>query len=174
MHASPFHLNLLCAWLGILLGFLSGMAFGLFFHRENWLGGYASFQRRMYRLGHISFFGLAIVNFMFYLTAQQLAIAHPASETTDLASTAFILGAISMPVCCLLTAHFPGARLLFSIPVLSLLVGGVLTLVVIIRGVSPPASPDFKSESRKQTFEKPTKQSSFPSFSSVQFTKGQP
>src|SRR5206468_12363049 len=53
-------LNLLAAWSGILLGFISGLVFGLFFHREGWLGGYSSFKRRLYRLGHISFFGLAV------------------------------------------------------------------------------------------------------------------
>jgi hypothetical protein len=59
------HANLTLAWLWILLGFVSGMVLGLFFHRENWLGGYGSFQRRMYRLGHISFFGLGAVNALF-------------------------------------------------------------------------------------------------------------
>ncbi len=37
------NLNLFLAWLWILLGFVSGMVLGLFFHRENWLGGYGSF-----------------------------------------------------------------------------------------------------------------------------------
>ena len=42
--------NLFLAWLWILLGFVTGMVLGLFFHHENWLGGYGSFKRRMYRL----------------------------------------------------------------------------------------------------------------------------
>ena len=37
--------------------------------REDWLGGYGSFKRRLYRLAHISFFGLAIVNLMFCFVA---------------------------------------------------------------------------------------------------------
>ena len=64
------NLNLLIAWLWILLGFGSGMIQGLFFHDEHWLGGYASFRRRMYRLAHISFFGLGAVNLLFCLTVQ--------------------------------------------------------------------------------------------------------
>lgn len=40
--------NLLLAWLWILPGFVSGMLPRMFFHRENWLGGYASIKRRMY------------------------------------------------------------------------------------------------------------------------------
>lgn len=121
--------NLLAAWIGILLGFLSGLALGLCFHRENWLGGYGSFKRRLYRLAHISLFGLGAVNLFFYLTARTLA---PDSALT-LASSAFILGAITMPVCCVLMAHFPTTRMLFALPVFSLLTGGVLTLVEVAK-----------------------------------------
>src|SRR6476646_8665042 len=61
-------INLAFAWCWIVVGFLSGMVQGLSFHREDWLGGYASFRRRLYRLAHISFFGLGAVNLFFYLT----------------------------------------------------------------------------------------------------------
>jgi len=118
-------INLLVAWVGMLLGFLSGLALGLFFHREDWLGGYGSFTRRLYRLGHISFFGLGAVNFFFYFTARAL----PAGTLLSLASSAFIAGAVTMPVCCLIMAHFPNTRSLFALPVLSLVTGGALTLV---------------------------------------------
>jgi hypothetical protein len=63
-------LNLQLAWLWIFLGFLSGSLLGLGFHRENRLGGYASHKQRLYRLGHISFFGLALMNLMFYFTVR--------------------------------------------------------------------------------------------------------
>jgi hypothetical protein len=118
-------INLLAAWLGMLLGFLSGFALGLGFHRENWLGGYGSFTRRLYRLAHISFFGLGAVNFFFYFTAHTL----PASTLLMAASSAFIAGAITMPVCCIIMAHFPNTRSLFALPVLSLVTGGTLTLI---------------------------------------------
>jgi hypothetical protein len=120
-------INLLAAWVGVLLGFLSGSALGLFFHREDWLGGYGSFTRRLYRLAHISFFGLGAVNFFFYFTAHAL----PVSTLMSLASSAFIAGAITMPVCCLIMAHFPNTRSLFALPVLSLVTGGTLTLLEI-------------------------------------------
>jgi hypothetical protein len=118
-------INLLAAWVGMLLGFLSGLALGLFFHREDWLGGYGSFTRRLYRLAHISFFGLGAVNFFFYFTAR----AMPASTVLAVASSAFIAGAITMPVCCLIMAHFPNTRSLFALPVLSLVTGGALTIM---------------------------------------------
>ncbi len=117
--------NLILAWLWILLGFVSGMVLGLFFHGENWLGGYASLKRRMYRLGHISFFGLGVVNFIFALTVQNLSSVGPLAS---LASLAFIVGAITMPLCCVVMAHFPKAHLIFAVPVISLIAGGSLTL----------------------------------------------
>jgi hypothetical protein len=119
-------INLIAAWVGILLGFLSGLALGLFFHRDDWLGGYGSFKRRLYRLAHISFFGLGAVNLLFYFTAQNFSTLAPA---VSVASAAFIAGAISMPLCCIVMAHFPKTRMLFAVPVLSLVLGGILTLV---------------------------------------------
>jgi len=38
-----------------------------------------------------------------------------------------------MPVCCLLMAHFPRSIPLFSVPVLSLLMGGLLTTIAVAR-----------------------------------------
>lgn len=122
-------INLLAAWVGILLGFLSGFALGLGFHRENWLGGYGSFTRRLYRLAHISLFGLGAVNLFFYFTARVL----PASTMLSLSSSAFITGAITMPICCLIMAHFPNTRMLFALPVVSLVSGGILTLLEVIK-----------------------------------------
>ena len=125
-----FHFNLLIAWLWILFGFISGMVLGMFFHGENWLGGYGSFKRRMYRLGHISFFGLGIVNLLFCLTAQTFSLA---GSFVAGASWAFIAGAISMPLCCLVMAHFPKAHLIFAVPVISLIAGGVLIFMEVIK-----------------------------------------
>jgi len=120
--------NLFLAWLWILLGFVTGMVLGLFFHHENWLGGYGSFKRRMYRLGHISFFGLGAVNLLFFFTAQNEL---PAGPLTVFASWGFIIGAIAMPICCVVMAHFPRAHLVFAVPVVSLILGGALTLILL-------------------------------------------
>ena len=130
MKTEAMQINLWLAWLWILPGFLSGMVLGMFFHGENWLGGYASFKRRMYRLGHISFFGLGAVNLLFCLTAQNFSLAGP---LIHYASLAFIIGAIAMPVCCVVMAHFPKAHMIFSVPVVSLITGAVLTLMEIIK-----------------------------------------
>jgi hypothetical protein len=122
--------NLFLAWLWILLGFISGMVLGMFFHRENWLGGYGSFKRRMYRLGHISFFGLGAVNLLFCLTVQNFALVGP---LIHFASLAFITGAIAMPLCCVVMAHFPKAHMIFAVPVVSLITGGMLVFLEVIK-----------------------------------------
>lgn len=121
--------NLILAWTWILLGFVSGMVMGLFFHQPDWLGGYGNHQRRLYRLGHISFFGLGAVNLFFALTVHVFAVTGPWIET---ASVAFIIGAVTMPICCVLMAHFKWAQNLFAVPVLSLLTGGTLMLKELI------------------------------------------
>jgi len=124
------NLNLFLAWLWILLGFVSGMLLGMFFHGENWLGGYASFKRRMYRLGHISFFGLGAVNLLFCLTVRNFSLNGP---FVGIAAWAFVIGALTMPVCCVVMAHFPKAHMIFAVPVISLLTGGTLVLLEIVK-----------------------------------------
>jgi hypothetical protein len=119
--------NLIFAWLWILAGFLSGMGLGLKFQNEHWLGGYASFKRRMYRLGHISFFGLGATNLLFYLTVKDSQLTGFGSA----ASIAFIIGGASMPVCCWLIAWKAKTQALFAVPVLSLISAAILTLLEI-------------------------------------------
>lgn len=123
--ARALQFNLLIAWIWILLGFLSGAVLGTQFHREDWLGGYGSFKRRLYRLGHISFLGLAAMNLLFYFTAQSA----PLEPATALwASRGFLVGAFTMPLCCVMMAHFPKARHLFAVPVVSLVAASALTV----------------------------------------------
>lgn len=130
MRTGFLQLNLTLAWLWVFLGFASGFYLGLHFHKEDWLGGYGSRKRRLYRLGHISFFGLAIINLMFYFTARSLATT---GLPVAVASWSFIVGAVTMPVCCLIMAHRPKLRLLFAIPVSSLILAGALTLMEVIK-----------------------------------------
>src|ERR1035437_8652833 len=63
-------INIQVAWVGFLLGCLVGAIPGLFFHNSDWLGGYASWQRRMIRLAHIAFFGIGFLNLSFALTSR--------------------------------------------------------------------------------------------------------
>ena len=120
---------LVTGWSGMLGGVVSGAALGLFFHRENWMGGYASFRRRLARLGHISFFGLGFLNLLLAFTNQLFSLPErPAS----LAAGALIVGAVAMPTCCFLAAWRPSFRHLFAVPVVSVFTGIVATLVGVV------------------------------------------
>jgi hypothetical protein len=112
-------INLQAAWVGFLLGCVAGAVAGLFFHNSDWLGGYASWPRRMIRLAHIAFFGLGFINLAFALTARALGL------DAGLQSTSFLLiaGAVAMPTVCYLSAWKPIFRHLFFIPALSVTLG---------------------------------------------------
>ena len=143
MNSHLFQLNLFSAWTGILLGLTSGMIIGLYFHREGWLGGYDSLKRRMYRLAHISLFGLGAVNLMFYLTTR---VCDLNGNLLEIAAWSFLVGAVSMPVCCVIMAHTPRLHIIFAVPVISLLVGATLTLVSLPGGLSAaPVNPQLSN-----------------------------
>ena len=132
-------LNLAAAWVGILLGMAGGAALGLSFHREEWLGGYGSWRRRLLRLGHISLFGLAFVNLAFALTAQRMgwvAGGHPLQAG---ASLLLVAGAVLMPVVCGLAAWHRPLRHLFVLPVASLATGVAFVLQGLAVGLSKGA-----------------------------------
>jgi len=101
------------------LGCLAGATTGLFFHQENWLHGYNSWERRMTRLAHISFFGLGFINFMYGMTCLYLNLKF----TPDYSAYLLICGAITMPIVCYLSAFRKFFRHLFFIPVVSILSG---------------------------------------------------
>lgn len=120
--------NLIAAWAGVLIGMLSGAVMGLRFHDREYLGGYRAWPRRLVRLGHISFFGLAIINFGFFQTAGWLAEEGLAwNPLLTLASWSLVAGAIAMPTVCFLAAWRKPLRHLFFIPV-GLLIAGVFSL----------------------------------------------
>ncbi len=116
--------NLYAAWIGVFLGCAYGAIQGLFFYRADWLGGYGSWPRRMLRLGHISFFGIALINFAFAFTLGVLGI----EGGTGLSSGLLIVGAATMPLVCFLSAFKPVCRHLFFVPALSVIAAVALFL----------------------------------------------
>jgi hypothetical protein len=116
----PDRFNLVVGWTAMVAGAFSGAAIGLFFHEDGWLGGYASFPRRMLRLGHIAFFGLGMIN---VLLALSLAATQIPSAYARVASGGFALAAATMPACCFFTAWRRQFRHFFPIPVLAVIAG---------------------------------------------------
>lgn len=122
--------NLIGGWLGMLAGVLSGALVGLFFHRDDWMGGYGSYRRRLTRLGHISFFGIGLVNLAFAATAAQLRLS---GSCLRIASAALLVGAVAMPACCFLAAWRKPMRHLFPIPVAAV----AAAIIAILAGSRP-------------------------------------
>jgi hypothetical protein len=129
LNTAPLSWNLAIAWLWFLLGFASGALLGLGFDRQGWLGGYTSWQRRLYRLGHISFFGTGGINLMFFITVSAAGLSGP---MTAVAAWSFVVGALTMPIACIVAAVRPSAKPLFYIPVFALLAGGIITTLEVL------------------------------------------
>jgi hypothetical protein len=103
---------------------------GIGFLKTDWLGGYDSLRRRLYRLGHVAFFGTGILNFMFFATVLLTGLQGP---LVTAAGWAFAVGALSMPACCAAVAHRPSLKPVFAIPVVGLLSAGVLTCLEVLK-----------------------------------------
>ncbi|MCC6962002.1 MAG: hypothetical protein IT585_01980 [candidate division Zixibacteria bacterium] len=117
-------INLYTGWIGIFAACLVGMITGLFFHKEDFLGGYGSWPRRLMRLGHVALVGLGLINLAFVFTVRSFNVA----ADWELAAILLVVGTIAMPVNCYAAAFYRPARHLFFIPVLSVAVSAVITI----------------------------------------------
>lgn len=119
---------MVAGWSGMFLGLIAGASIGLFFHDESFAGGYASFRRRLMRLGHVAFFGLGILNVLYALTLDLTGVE---LRFPAVASAGLVAAAILMPTVCFLTAWRQPFRHLFAIPVVCVAV----TLVLLTEGL---------------------------------------
>jgi len=123
MNAPPHVLNWQFGWLLVLAAFATGAIMGLSFHREEFLGGYNSFRRRLVRLGHIALAALGMMNVLFAISPWPA----PGSWSAGAASLCFVVGGIAMPATCFLTAWRPGFRHVFALPVTALVLAVLFT-----------------------------------------------
>ena len=114
--------NFIAGWWLILAAFITGAAIGLGFHRENFLGGYGSFRRRLTRLGHIALAALGGLNVLYGLA--------PVPVST-IPGWLLLAGAIAMPLVCFLSAWKEPFRHLFFVPVVLLLSGVILIIYLV-------------------------------------------
>ena len=120
----PHAVNWYAGWLLVLSAFGTGAGIGLFFHREDFWGGYTSYRRRLVRLGHIAQAALGMMNVLFGLSSWPAA----SDGLSRTASVAFLVGGVSMPLVCFLSGWRPIFRHLFFIPVVSLVLAVCCTL----------------------------------------------
>jgi len=124
-------LNLAFGWIWITMGFLTGAALGMGFHKEHFMGGYNSWPRRLTRLGHIAFFGTGFLNVLVALTGIMIGDLHTTTNLWQITSWSFIVGAAAMPICCFIAARWKGAKSIFAVPVIALTAGGVLISIIV-------------------------------------------
>src|SRR5437762_12359317 len=117
-------MNWYAGWGMILTAFVTGAILGLFFYREGFLGGYTSFRRRILRLGHIALAALGMINVLYSLSP----LAAESSLQTRVASLGFVIGGVTMPAVCFLSAWRVGFRYWFFVPVTALVTAVVQTL----------------------------------------------
>src|SRR3954462_10472249 len=118
-------INFFAGWAMVLAAFITGAGIGLFFHRPDFWGGYASFRRRIVRLGHVALAALGMMNVLYALCPW------PAAGTWSgpWAGWLWIAGGIAMPVVCFLSGWRERFRFLFVAPVTALVVAVTLTLL---------------------------------------------
>ena len=125
MNAPTHVLNWECGWWLVLAGFATGAVIGLSFHRDDFLGGYHSFRRRLVRLGHIALAALGIMNVVFSLSPWPPA----GTSLGTAASICFVAGGVTMPAACFLTAWRQRFRQVFAVPVIALMLAVIFTCV---------------------------------------------
>lgn len=106
-------------WGLILFAFVTGAGIGLFFHKDEFWGGYDSWRRRLGRLGHIAMAALGLMNVVYSLAPARSPLAGPL----------LLAGSVAMPLVCFLSAWRKPLRRLFFIPV-TLLVLAVVSLLM--------------------------------------------
>ena len=116
-----------------MAAFATGALLGLGFHRDDFLGGYGSFRRRLARLGHIALAALGGLNVLYGLSPV------PANA---LPGYLLLAGGIAMPAVCFLSAWKPGFRHLFFVPVV-LLITGVGLVIYMTGQIVTPGKSDF-------------------------------
>jgi hypothetical protein len=117
-------LNWQAGWALVLAAFVTGSLMGLAFHRDDFLGGYGSFRRRLVRLGHIALAALGMMNVIFSLSPVPAAGTWQGSA----ASLGFVVGGVTMPLVCFLAAWREPFRHVFAVPVVALFLAAVLAL----------------------------------------------
>lgn len=114
-------------WSAIFAGFLAGAVLGMFFAAPDWLGGYASWPRRMVRLAHISLVALGMLDVLCALS-MRAGFLSPSAGAVRAAAGLLPAGTVAMPLVCYLAAWRRGFRHAFAAPVLAL-AGGVGLLI---------------------------------------------
>ena len=109
--------NILFGWCWINIGFIMGMVMGMKFKNPDWLGGYASWERRMLRLSHVAFIFLSILNIVY---GHELANVQMSETLKQLGSILIIIGAIGIPTIVFTAAFYKKILYWLAVPIIAL------------------------------------------------------
>ena len=109
--------NILFGWCWINIGFIMGMVMGMKFKNPDWLGGYASWERRMLRLSHVAFIFLSILNIVY---GHELANVQMSETLKQLGSILIIIGAVGIPTIVFISAFYKKILYWLAIPIIAL------------------------------------------------------
>src|SRR5690242_2221185 len=85
-------------WSLLLAAIAAGAVLGRRFHDEHFWGGYASFRRRLTRLGHVALAAMGLLNLVFSISPIRWG------NLTAIAGTCLLAAGVAMPLLCFLTA----------------------------------------------------------------------
>ena len=108
--------NITFGWIWMFLGILVAAGIGLFAFTPDWLGGYASLERRFLRLGHISFIALPLINIIYGQYIDDVQLSDRQKKT---GSALMIIAAVFMPLINFLCIAHSFFENFFFIPTLS-------------------------------------------------------
>jgi hypothetical protein len=111
--------NITFGLIWICVGLAVGAPLARAFFEPDWLGGYASLERRLLRLAHVAFIALGLLNVVLGMALEDRAISAPSEA---LVCAALAGGAFSMPLC--LLAAIRSRAVLWVLPIPFLLVFG--------------------------------------------------
>lgn len=126
-------------WVSACVGIATGLIMGLWsfdgpFAVPEWLGGYDQTARRLARLGHIAFLGLAILNLLLAQTLSRLALGVAGRRT---AAWAMNFGNIFLPLALFAAAAYRPLKYLMSAPALAVFLALALTAYGVCRRKVP-------------------------------------
>ena len=133
--ASLAHRNRIVGFTSLAVGAGSGLIMGLWSFDgpvtvPGWLGEYGDTSRRLFRLGHIAFFGLGILNL---LLAQELVRRSSVGRLERAASLAMNFGNVFLPTTLWAAAILHPLKYLMPLPATSVLLAMLLMVYRLIR-----------------------------------------
>jgi len=118
--------NIIFGWCWINIGFIMGMVIGMKFEKANWLGGYASWERRMLRLSHVAFIFLSILNIVY---GHELMNVNLSETWKQAGSILIIIGAIGIPVIVFIAAFYKKILYYLAIPIIALTASTIIMAI---------------------------------------------